>query len=201
MDYMWDVKFNREEYLYGKFPNSFISERSKEFTERSRVICYGEGEGRNAIFLAKNGFEVTALDPSSVGLEKAKKLADANSVKIETVEAFVEDFRVENYFDYAVSSFMHVPTILRERVFNQILKSLKVDGVFTGEFFSKNQLKYSSGGPKDLDLLYSQREMKKLLNSLENCELLECNEVERELNEGVGHIGEASLLQVVFKRK
>jgi hypothetical protein len=198
---MWDIKFNQDDYLYGKAPNKFIAEESKKFDKNSQVICYGEGEGRNAVFLAKQHFKVTALEPSTIGIEKAKKLALINNVSINFVNSFVEEYSTRANFDYAISSFMHVPKESRKVVFFKIIESLKSGGFFVGEFFSKNQLKFNSGGPKDSNLLYSSTEMKQLFYSFENCNVQKCDEVEIELIEGKGHNGKASVLRIILEKK
>jgi hypothetical protein len=190
---MWNSKFSRKEYLYGTEPNLFISENVDNLI--GKAICFGEGEGRNAIFLAERGFSVTALDSSEIGLQKAEKLAQSRNVQIELVQSLAENFdEVENY-DLAVSSFMHVPEQSRKAVFEKILLSLKSGGTFVGEFFSKGQLSYSSGGPKSLELLYSEKEIVEMLKDMP-CKILQCREEIVSLNEGVGHQGKASVLRI-----
>lgn len=196
---MWDNKFNRDDYLYGTEPNRYIESCSVDFQNGSKIICFGEGEGRNSIFFAKNGFQVTALDASRVGLDKAKKLAENSQVEIETVLSKIEDFKTSESYDYGVSSFMHLHRDDREAMFNSILNSLKNGGLFVGEFFSSNQLSYSSGGPKDIELLYSLDETKDILEKL-NCKILELDEVLVDLNEGEGHRGEASVIRVKIEK-
>jgi len=196
---MWDNKFNKEGYLYGVEPNDFIAEKSTDMKKGSQVICFGEGEGRNALYFLKKGMIVTALDPSEVGLKKALNLIEKEGFSMTTIHSTAENFNGESSFDYAISSFMHIPKDFRRAVFKSILNSLIFGGSFIGEFFSTAQLKYSSGGPKDIELLYDLEDMRELLLSLD-CEIVHLEEIERELNEGIGHRGVASLIQVVFKK-
>jgi SAM-dependent methyltransferase len=196
---MWNKKFeNLNEFLYGKEPNQFIATEIENWNGKN-VICFGEGEGRNAIYLAERGFSVTALDSSEVGLKKAKSFAKEKNIDIETILTKVEDFEASEKFDIAISSFMHIPSDLQKLVFKKIVLSLKVGGVFIGEFFSKEQLNFSSGGPKDIDLLYSKEEVHEILSNL-NCEIKKCEVEKTILNEGRGHIGEASVLRIIFVR-
>ncbi|EJF06293.1 Tellurite resistance protein TehB [Thiovulum sp. ES] len=196
---MWNKKFeNLNEFLYGKEPNQFIATEIENWNGKN-LICFGEGEGRNAVYLAEKGFSVTALDSSEVGLKKAKDFAKENNLEIETILTKIEDFRTSEKFDIAISSFMHIHSGLQKTAFEKIVLSLKVGGVFIGEFFSEEQLNFSSGGPKDIDLLYSEKEVREILSNL-NCKIKKCEVEKTTLNEGKGHIGEASVLRIVFVR-
>ncbi len=102
---MWDKRYSAEEYVYGKEPNDFLRENFTKL-KKGKVLCIGDGEGRNSVFLAKQGFEVTALDLSSVGLKKAEQLAKENDVKISTIHADLNDYTFEaEAWDSIVSIF------------------------------------------------------------------------------------------------
>ncbi|MDA8621947.1 methyltransferase domain-containing protein [Psychrosphaera sp.] len=88
---MWDNEYDTDEYVYGKLPNDFLKSHYNSIP-KGKVLLLAEGEGRNAVFLAKLGYSVTAVDISSVGLKKAEKLAKENNVIIETICADLEVF-------------------------------------------------------------------------------------------------------------
>jgi SAM-dependent methyltransferase len=91
---MWNERYSKPGFAYGKEPNDFLASESKKIP-RGKVLCLAEGEGRNAVFLAQQGYQVTAVDQSSVGLEKTRILAMEKGVEVRTVEADLQDFEIE----------------------------------------------------------------------------------------------------------
>ncbi|MDO6748801.1 class I SAM-dependent methyltransferase, partial [Gilvimarinus sp. 1_MG-2023] len=89
---MWDQRYNEEGFAYGTVANDFLQAQYGQILAGGKVLCLAEGEGRNAVFLAKQGYVVTAVDQSSVGLNKAQQLAADNGVVISTVVANLADF-------------------------------------------------------------------------------------------------------------
>jgi len=191
----WNSKFSREGFLYGLKPNAFIASKIKQFPKNAKVLCLGEGEGRNAIFLAKKGFEVTAIDASDIGISKLHFRALEENLKIETICKDLNEWEVSEKYDVIIASYLHMYKKEREDLFEKIEDSLSIDGMFVAEFFSKNQLKYNSGGPKDEDLLYTVEDFKSF-SLYEN----EIKEVVTILDEGKGHQGEASVIRVIVKK-
>jgi len=194
----WNKKFLRDGYLYGKKPNAFIESYVPSFKEESKTLCLGEGEGRNAIFLAKKGFEVTAIDTSDIGLKKLEDYAQNEGVFVETKCMDLNEWEASIKYDNIVASYLHMYKDERKTLFNKIDLSLKTNGLFVGEFFSVNQLNYNSGGPKDTDLLYTVDDF---LNEFPNCTKHEVEEIETELDEGKGHQGKACVIRVVLQKK
>ncbi len=88
---MWDERYSTDDYAYGTKANEFLVANYGQIP-MGRVLSLAEGEGRNAVFLAKQGYTVTAVDGSIVGLDKAKKLAEENGVSIECVHADLADY-------------------------------------------------------------------------------------------------------------
>lgn len=196
----WNSKFNRPDHFYGTEPNAFIRDQSQRITSEGRVLCLGEGEGRNALYLAKEGHDIVALDASDIGLQKAKELIHAHGHTIATLHIDLQEWQPEKEeYDAIVTSFLHLPYPLRREVLKGCVASLKSGGVFIGEFFSKQQLDYSSGGPKDPGLLYSVEEIAEDLKD-ESIEIGCLEECTTNLDEGPGHQGEASVVRVIFKK-
>ncbi len=192
----WNQKFSRDGFLYGLKPNSFIASKIKSFPANSKVLCLGEGEGRNAIFLAKKGFEVTAIDASDIGLSKLEQRAKEEGLNIKTICIDLNEWQAEEKYDVIVASYLHMYEKDRDRLFDNIDDSLKENAVFVGEFFSQNQLNYNSGGPKDKELLYKVEDFKAHYTFSE----AEVKEQITILDEGKGHQGEASVIRVVLQK-
>lgn len=192
----WNGKFSRDGYLYGTKPNEFLASKKDLLKPNSKLLCLGEGEGRNAIFFAKNGFEVTAMDASDIGISKLHFRTLEEGVCIETICIDLNDWTVLEKFDTIIASYLHMYKTEREALFKKIEESLEKGGYFIGEFFSTKQINYTSGGPKDLDLLYTTADFEEYFN---NCTKTITEEIVT-LDEGKGHQGEACVIRVVIQK-
>jgi len=192
----WNSKFSRKGFLYGTKPNTFIASKIKLLRDKSQVLCLGEGEGRNAIFFAKKGYEVTALDASDIGLGKLQQRATEENLNINTLCLDLNEWDTSHKYDVIVASYLHMHKEDRIALFKKIEEALNADGYFIGEFFSTKQINYSSGGPRDEDLLYTVDDFKK---SFALCDK-EIYEQVTILDEGKGHQGEACVIRVVIQK-
>lgn len=192
----WNSKFSRDGYLYGIKANEFISSKTELLTKNTKVLCLGEGEGRNAIFFAKNDFIVTAMDASDIGLSKLHFRSIEENLKIETICLDLNQWQISEKFDAIVASYLHMYKDERENLFNKIENSLYKDGYFIGEFFSTKQINYNSGGPKDLELLYTIEDFE---NHFKTCKKQITEEIVT-LDEGKGHQGLACVIRVVIQK-
>ena len=192
----WNNKFSKVDYFYGINPNEFLASNIGLLNNHKKLLCLGEGEGRNAIFFAKNGFEVSAIDASDLGLEKLQNRAIEEKLDIKTVCMDLNDWTVLEKYDVIVASYLHMFKNEREELFKKIEDSLNSNGYFIGEFFSTKQLEFNSGGPKDLDLLYAIEDFQNYFN------LCKKNIIEEivVLDEGIGHQGEACVIRVVIQK-
>src|SRR5215472_8290534 len=121
---MWDERYSSAEYAYGKTPNTFLEENFNAIP-KGKILSVAEGEGRNAVFLAKQGYSVTAVDGSQVGLSKAKKLAEENRVAIELIHADLAEFDIgENKWDGIVSIFCPLPSAIRKKLHRKVVTGL-----------------------------------------------------------------------------
>ncbi|MDE3145413.1 MAG: class I SAM-dependent methyltransferase [Bacteroidota bacterium] len=197
MKEIWDQRYDTDEYVYGIKSNSFFAEQLNKLSPGS-IILPCEGEGRNAVFAASTGWKVIAFDQSTSGKTKALKLADENKVAIDYRICDALDFSVaENSIDVVAFIYAHFPETTRKKVHENAMKWLKPGGKIIIEAFNKNQLKNSSGGPKDISLLYSE-EMLREDFSLLKIELLQSFEIE--LQEGNLHKGNADVIRFVGKK-
>ena len=195
---MWDQRDNEAGFAYGTTPNDFLKSEYFRIPKGGRVLCLAEGEGRNAVFLAMQGYSVTAVDQSAVGLEKAESLAIQYGVEITTEVVDLADYDLGcEVWDGIVSIAAHVLPLLRKELHAQVVKSLKDDGVFILEAYTEHQIEMSGvGGPPP-----SQKELfmslDKLVIELEGLEFIIGSEVERNISEGKYHQGESAVVQVV----
>jgi len=193
----WNKRYANRDFLYGTEPNSFLSEHFHLLS--GPVLSLSEGEGRNAVFLASRGLEVIGVDISSVALEKAKALAESRGVEIKTVAAGLATFEPEeNHYGSVISISAHLPSTVRNKLYPLIERSLRPNGVILLEAFSENQLTRDTGGPKDADMLMTAE---KLQREFPNLEPVLLREVEREVFEGEGHRGMASVVQFIARKK
>ena len=126
---MWNERYASDGYIYGTQPNSFLEENAIGLA--GPVLSLGEGEGRNAVYLASLGLNVLGVDGSEVGLTKAKALAASKSVVIRTEVVDLAVYEpTENFYGAVVSIFCHLPTVIRRRLYPLVERSLKPDGIF-----------------------------------------------------------------------
>lgn len=193
----WNKRYANDAYLYGTAPNIFLTEHCNLLS--GPVLSLSEGEGRNAVFLASHGLDVLGVDISTVALEKANRLAKLRGVKIKTKVADLADFEPEtNHYASVVSISAHLPSAVRNKIYPLIEKSLKHNGIIILEAYSENQLLRDTGGPKDADMLMT---VDKINREFQNLEPLLLREVEREVSEGEGHTGIASVVQFIARKK
>jgi SAM-dependent methyltransferase len=194
----WDERFAAEHYVYGTRPNAWLAAQAGRIAPGGRVLCLGEGEGRNAVWLAERGFAVTAVDGSAVGLEKARRLAAQRGVVIATEVADLADHRLEPASaDAVVLIFLHLPPALRAAVHARAAAALRPGGLLVLEAFTPAQLPLQSGGPKQADLLYTAALLRQDLPGLAWAPL---EEVETVLDEGPLHQGRAAVVRGVGVR-
>lgn len=191
---MWDERYSAEEYAYGKTPNKFL-EDNYDVIPKGKVLCLAEGEGRNAVFLAKQGYSVTAVDASQVGLQKAEKLAEENGVSIELVHADLADFDMgENRWDGIISIFFPLPSALRKELHKKVVAGLKPNGVFIVEAYTPDQLKHGTGGGNSADTMTTKESLSLELDGLKFKHLIE---LERDVVEGIYHTGLGAVVQAI----
>lgn len=195
---MWDERYAGERFFYGTEPNDFLSANAAAIATRGRVLCLGEGEGRNAVYLAGLGLSVSALDQSEVGLAKALQLAQARGVSISTIPADLEFYRIEvGHWDAIVSIWCHLPSALRSKVHAQVVAGLKPCGLFLLEAYRPEQLSFGTGGPKSVEMLPTLEQLREELSGLT---FEHAAELERDVQEGQGHSGRSAVVQVLARK-
>ena len=195
----WDERYSGDGLVYGEAPNAFLAHMSDRLPNRGRALDIGAGEGRNALFLASRGLEVLAVDQSAIGMQKAQRLARERGLSLRTRVVDLQDFDAEpGSFDVISSIFVHLPAALRASVHAGVGRWLKPGGVFVLEAYAPDQLSRTTGGPKDPSLL-APREA--ILAELAGLEIEHQAALVRNVSEGQFHTGEASVVQVVARRR
>lgn len=194
---MWDQRYSADEYIYGKDPNEFLAHAASNLP-KGRVLCIAEGEGRNAVYLATQGYDVVAVDSSSVGLAKAQKLAKERGVTIETVVSDMAHFEIQpESWDGIVSIFAHLPPAVRKQVHKKVVDGLRPGGVLILEAYRPDQLKYKTGGPPNEDFMMTLQGLEDELSGL-NFEY--AAELDRDVIEGQFHTGKGAVVQIIGRK-
>ena len=193
----WDDRYAANGWAFGTEPNDFLRQEAYRIPP-GRVLCLGEGEGRNSVFLAEQGYEVVGVDSSQVGMDKAQELANERGVFIETVVSSIEDFDLtEGEWQGIISVFFHLPPELRKQVHQAVVRGLAPGGILILEAYTPKQLEFGTGGPPHRERLMTLAALEEELHGLD---FLLAQELEREILEGRLHTGTGSVVQVVGRR-
>ncbi len=203
MKEFWDDRYSTDEFAYGKHPNNYLKEQLEKL-EVGSILFPAEGEGRNAVFAATLGWSVSAFDISATGKNKALRLSEAQNVSIDYQVGELNTLNYHNnQFDAIALIYAHFPADIKSQYHKTFDKYLKKGGTVIFEAFSKKHLDFNSvnekiGGPKDINMLFSIEELK---SDFVNYEIVELEEKEIELNEGLFHNGQGSVVRFVGRKK
>lgn len=197
---MWDERYSDEEYAYGTQPNTFLADAAKligcdKTPGHKRVLSLAEGEGRNAVFLAEQGCQVTAVDASAVGLAKAEKLARERGVTITTQHLNLADLEIQpDSWDVIISIFCHVPLSIRKQLHRKVVAGLRPGGILLLEAYTPDQLALKTGGPQDVDMTMTLQQLEAELDGLN---FDHTAELHRDVVEGKYHTGRGAVVQII----
>ena len=193
----WDEKYGADEFMYGKEPNDFLR-LNVDALPFGKVLCLADGEGRNSVFIASTGRAVWSVDLSTQGPLKTQRLAAERGVEVTAESADLADYELgENRWDAIVSIFAHMPIHVRENLHKRVATALKPGGVFLLEAYTPSQVGRGTGGPQDPSLTMQLNALKKELAPLT---FVVAQEIERNVVEGIGHTGMASVVQVIARK-
>ncbi len=198
MKQFWNERYDEDVFAYGTAPNQFLKD-AIHYIPQGNILFVAEGEGRNAVFAAKKGLKVSAFDYSESGQQKALSLAQMHNV---TIDYLVSDVLALPYekesFDGLVLIFAHFPAEIRKYAHLKLLELLKPGGKIIFEAFGKEQLNYTSGGPKDIDMLFSEEEVKNEFPAI-SFDSLSTEKIV--LDEGLFHQGEGVVVRFIGTKK
>ncbi|MGO1972382.1 MAG: SAM-dependent methyltransferase [Propionibacteriaceae bacterium] len=194
---LWDRRYTATEHLFGDAPNDFLVETEPLIPRSGAVLCVGDGDGRNGVWLAARGHRVTSVDLSPVGVRKAHQLAAQTGVEVSAHVADLADWvgteAAAGPWDAIVSIFCHLPPEVRHRVGWALSPRLAEDGVLILESYTPDQIGRGTGGPPTSGLMLTSDLVRHDWPGLD----LWAVELEREVDEGEGHTGLSAVLQVV----
>lgn len=197
MKEFWDERFGGDEYIYGKFPNRFVDEQI-QLMKPGKALFPAEGEGRNAVHAAKLGWECHCYDYSEKAREKALLLAEENQLRIKYNVADLETLELpENTYDAVFITFLHLAPTIRSDIHQKLVHSLKKGGFLVMEVFDKKQMQLNSGGPKNIDMLYTPG---MLASDFGHMRIIENTSGLRLLEEGNHHDGKAWTIRLVAQK-
>ena len=202
----WDARYSMEGFAYGTEPNTFLKETVQSLLlvdpslpSNAACLMLAEGEGRNAVFMAQQGFHATGVDSSAVGMHKAQGLAEQHQVDITTRVADLQEFDlgVEEW-DVIAGIYCHVPSKIRQRILADIPRALKPGGYAIFECYTPLQPQFHSGGPHSADLFYTREMFHQAfhdkLHVVRNTELI------RNVREGRYHTGDGAVVQFIGQK-
>lgn len=199
----WDERYLGPEYAFGTEPNAFLAAQKPLLRPGMRALVPGDGEGRNGVWLAEQGLEVTTVDASGLGVAKARNLAAERGVAIEALQADLTTWQWPvGACDLVASIYLHWKPGLRERLHHAMLAALKPGGLLVLEAYTPNQLahraKGSVGGPPDVALLMTGAMLR---SDFAAAEILSLDEIETVLAEGTRHTGPSSIVRLLARRR
>jgi len=196
----WNKRFDTPDYIFGRAPNEYLQTQAKQYLKKGdAVLCVADGEGRNSVWLAKQGMQVDAFDLSEVALKKAIALAKEEAVEVQFTLASSDTWDwLPNQYDAVVGIFIQfADPVMRPRLFAQMTLALRPGGLLIVQGYTPKQLEYKTGGPSILEHLYTEDMIRALIGDLE---LIDLCLYEKELSEGPKHTGMSALLGLVARK-
>ena len=192
----WNARFGAEPTVYGEGPNVFFADQLARLTP-GRILLPGDGEGRNAVHAAEQGWSVRSFDASSVGVEKALAMAAQRGVTIVAEVGDAASWAPGEAYDAIALCYLHLPPPLRADFHPRVAGWLKPGGTLILEGFGPGQLAFASGGPKALDMLFTTSMLEADFAGLD---VEVCVTEEAVLDEGPYHQGQAELTRLVARK-
>lgn len=195
----WNRRYDSADFLFGKQPNEWLREQAHALPPAGRVLCVADGEGRNSVWLARQGFQVDAFDVADRAVDKARAFAQSEGVSVNFAVADCDGFVwPQAAYDGVAAIFVQfADPPMRARLFERIVSSLKPGGVLILQGYTPKQLEYRTGGPPILSHLYT-RDL--LVSAFADLSIIELREYEAEVREGQGHRGLSALVGLVARR-
>ena len=196
----WDARYSRTGYFFGTEPNAFLARSIRRVPVGQSVLFVADGEGRNSVFAADQGYRVTAFDVSPVAVAKARALAADRGVEVTIHVAGIDewDWTSERFDAVAAIFIQFAPPEVRTRAFAGMIRALRPGGLLLLQGYTPRQLDFRTGGPPFEENMYTQELLRE---AFEDHEILELIEYDAELAEGAGHHGESALIDCIVKKR
>ena len=204
----WNQRYAGEDFHFGTEPNDWLARHAGVWTPGQRVLCVADGEGRNSVWLARQGLRVEAFDVAETGLAKARRLARERGVDVSYVHADIDHYAwpdapvaegaQDARFDGVAAIFVQFAhPELRARMFDRFVRALRPGGRLVLQGYTPKQLEYRTGGPGQVDHLYTEALLREAFAALD-IEVLEAYDAE--VAEGAGHRGRSALIGLVGRK-
>ncbi len=195
----WNARYATDEYIFGTAPNVFLASQEALIRPGMRALAVADGEGRNGVWLAEQGASVHAIDVSPAALEKAKKLAAARGVTLETEQADVLNWNwPQDAYDLVAAIFIQfaLPPA-RDRIIAGIRRTLKPGGVLILQGYTPKQVEFGTGGPPSPANMYTSEVLREWFGDWNIVHLAEHESV---ISEGSHHHGMSALIDLVARK-
>jgi 2-polyprenyl-3-methyl-5-hydroxy-6-metoxy-1,4-benzoquinol methylase len=196
----WNERFATEDYWFGTEPNLFLAAQAHRLKPGQRALSIADGEGRNGVWLARQGLAVTAVDLTTNGIAKAKRLADRFGVTLDFICADLEawDWGAPR-FDVVVGIlFQFAAPPFRDLIFARMKQVLNPGGLVMIQGYRPEQLAYGTGGPPFIENLYTENLLR---DSFADMEILDLASYDREQPEGMRRRGMSALIDLVARKR
>ena len=196
----WEARFSVGEYLFGERPNAYLASKAALLTKGSRVLSIADGEGRNSVWLAQHGLQVDAFDFSPTAVSKAERLARRRGVHVNfnVCETFDWKWTASTYDAVAAIFIQFASAAVREKLFPLMEQTLKPGGLLILQGYRVEQLNFGTGGPPEIEHLYTEEIIRNVLKTMD---ILELRSYDEEVDEGKGHSGMSALMGVVARKR
>jgi SAM-dependent methyltransferase len=196
---MWNKRFATADYLFGTDPNTYLKAQVGHLPSGGSALCVADGEGRNSVWLARQGLQVDAFDISDVGVAKARKLAADAGIQVHYDVADCDSWAwpAEHYDVVAAIFIQFADPEMRARLFANMVRALKPGGLLVVQGYTPKQLEYKTGGPPQIENLYTEPLLREAFAELTTIEL---RMYEEDLAEGAQHHGRSALAGLVARR-
>lgn len=195
----WNARFARDEYLFGEEPNAFLRANAHWMQRGDSVLCVADGEGRNSVWLAEQGFEVRAFDFAPNAVAKAKRLAQRRNVSVahELGDAYTWPWTTRRYQALVAVFIQFLPPESRNDAFAGMMSTIEPGGLFLLEGYRPEQVDYATGGPPRREHMYTREWLEATFSGWK---ILALKDYDAVIREGKAHNGLSALIDLVARK-
>jgi SAM-dependent methyltransferase len=196
----WNERFAAPGHVFGATPNAFLARQAHRLKPGQSVLAVADGQGRNGVWLAKQGLKVTSFDFAPNGVARAKELAKEHGVTVDMRLADIEAWPwTPEAFDVVAAIFIQfAPPPMRAQIFAGLKRTLKRGGLLILEGYRPKQVEYKTGGPPHAEHMYTRELLEAAFGDME---ILHLAEYDADIEEGAGHKGISALIDLVARKR
>jgi len=195
----WEARYGVPEYAFGKEPNYFLASCKTLLPPSGRALAVADGEGRNGVWLAEQGLDVVSIDFSPSAQKKARALARERGVDVDFRQVDVHAWEYPDAdFDVVVEIFTQFSSPTERALkWAGMRRALKSGGLLIVHGYTPKQLEYGTGGPKQLENLYTRAMLDKAFGDFRDVKFIE---EQREIHEGASHGGMSAMIGLTARK-